>query len=186
MEPIWWRNLLLILAGYFVLPLMGLMMGIEDTDPRGSASVVSVTANLNLIYIIWFIVLAVRKPKPKQPRFKSPFWIAGFAVAHYLLFLISLMSKSMALNMGFNGTAWWWHELNGLLCLPFFTDLTKNLITQNLPGPKAHLVFILNGLLFGTLLWVWFRFRNKKLLSTTPDLEVSEPNTVASKDASSN
>jgi hypothetical protein len=178
-KPTWWKNLLLIFSGYLALPLIGLLLGMaEEPDFNSMTKTTEVALTLHLIYIPWFIAIALRKSRPRRERFKSTWWIPAFAALHYSCFFVSMILMAIMVESGAFGSAWLLREFNVLLRLPLWIPLTEGFIKQYLPGPSAHLTIMLNGLIFGTLAWLWFRHRNKNIPvpPEIPDLEDASAN----------
>ena len=89
----------------------------------------------------------------KKKKFKSPAWILAFSVGQYLAFFTSLIATSVMFYLGLKPIAWVLLKISIVLAQPFFNSLTNDFIMEHLPGPKAHIVFVLNALVWGIVIW---------------------------------
>ncbi len=161
-RPRWWSNLLLILCAYLAIPAFALLIGREGI--KNSAPVAGEFIVLNPIFFIVATWLTRKKeeilePKKGVDRFKSPLWILAFAPLHYVMFF----TAAILCSMGFYSIRWLMHKIMTVLHQPLYNHFTSDYIIQHFPGRKAHLIFLLNSLIWGFGIWVALRlFRQKR------------------------
>lgn len=177
LRPRWWMNLLLIIFGYAIIPLLSLII-LEA--PTREARLVA--PEFWIISPVAFLITTFRTGKHRRnPRgmmtiqkLKSPWWIPAFIPAYYVLFFGTLMMSTELIGIGFYSLGWLLHKAHTVLRIPFFTELTFDLVKQYLPGPKAHLVILLNAIGWAVAAWwavAWLRKKretSKRVLEEEP------------------
>ena len=68
--------------------------------------------------------------------------------------------------------------INHILRWPLYTSFTEDYIKSHLSGPAAHIVFVANALIWGTVIWFILKF--KEIQQPSHELEPTRTTPVES------
>ena len=173
LRPCWWSNLLLIVLSYLAMPahavLYALTIGPDPSTYTKHVIFIPFTSEALLLAIVGFTWIGIHTRKPldhskkiKKTRFKILKWIL-FPVYYY----IALFASGMLMVTLLNGQLFVMGSvarfINVLLRLPLYNAATKEYISTNFSGPKGHIIFIANAVIWGVFIWGISRYKNKTI-----------------------
>ena len=156
LKPRWWTNLLLILGGYLSYPLFSLIVP-EDTTMASRPVLHEFWLISPVIFLIAMFLSGKSRPKPAVghgQRFRSRWWIPAFIPAYYILFFGSMTMSTVLAEAGLFSLGWLLYVFNMILRIPLFSPLTYDWIFRHFPGPMAHIVIVLNALIWSVAAWL--------------------------------